>query len=345
MLNPSRHAQLQDAANLSSHEIEDWERFSTSVPHNASPFLSTHFARAVAESGVDARVCIIREDGAIAAFFPYQYASNWGKRFKVAQRVGSELADSFGIVGRPEFRTSSRELLELAQINYLSFSHLDEAQLRYGLSAEQPRIGLRALLNPASVPALASVQSVTRHYLKDSAKRQRKMCDELGPISFHFDVKSDRSRLLELLIDQKRAQYKSSGVTDSLKEPWKRNVLAKLAEYQFGSCSGVLSTLYAGDKWIASHFGIMGNSTLHLWFPVYNSEFARYSPGRLLLHHIVESCGAHGFHTIDRGEGDTPRKREIANEEYRLYRGVWQNQSSISRFAHALNRVRWKAGF
>jgi CelD/BcsL family acetyltransferase involved in cellulose biosynthesis len=345
MLNPSRQAYLKDAAFLAPDEIENWERFSSSVPHNASPFLSTHFARAVAESGVDARVCIIREKGEIVAFFPYQYASKWAKRWKVAQRVGGELTDSFGIIARPEFRTSARELLELTKINYLSFSHLDEAQLRYGLIAEQPRIGLRALLDPASVPALTSVQSVTRHYLKDSAKRQRKMCDEVGPISFHFDVKSDRTQLLEMLIDQKRAQYRSGGVTDSLKEPWKRNVLATLANYQFGTCSGVLSTLFAGDKWIASHFGIMGNGTLHLWFPVYNPEFARYSPGRLLLHHIVESCASHGFHTIDRGEGDTPRKREIANEEYRLYRGVWQNQSGISRFTHAVNRVRWKVGF
>jgi CelD/BcsL family acetyltransferase involved in cellulose biosynthesis len=339
-----RDACVKNAASLSPDEIAAWENFSTTEPQHSSPFLSAHFARAVAEADADAQVCIVHDDGDIAAFFPYLYPSARHRRWKVADRVGGELTDSFGIIASSGFRTTPQELLKLADINYLSFSHLEEGQLQYGLTGEQPRIGLRARLDVNAVPALQSVSSVTKHYLRDSAKRQRKICEEVGPLNFQFDVREDRSQTLERLIEQKRAQYKSSGVPDALEDEWKKKTLFNLLGYEFETCKGVLSTLYAGDQWIASHFGIMSNGNLNLWFPVYNPEFSRYSPGRLLLHHIVESCREHGFHTLDRGEGDTPRKREIANEEYQLYRGVWQNGSGTSQMVHGLNRIKWKIG-
>jgi CelD/BcsL family acetyltransferase involved in cellulose biosynthesis len=152
----------------------------------------------------------------------------------------------------------------------------------------------------------------------------------LGPLRFEFDTEVDREQTLDLLIRQKRGQYQSTKVPDALKESWKRNALSKLLNYKFDCCRGVLSTLYAGDTWVASHFGLLGAG--------------KHSPGRLLLHHIIESCREHGFDTLDRGEGDTPRKREIANEEYYLYRGVWKNGSAISHVLHGLDRVRWRFG-
>jgi CelD/BcsL family acetyltransferase involved in cellulose biosynthesis len=338
------NAYIKNAADLSAAEVEEWERLSREEPHNGSPFLSVHFAQAIAQSGVDARVCVMHDECGIAAFFPHLYSNLWNRTWKVAQRIGGELTDSFGLVARNDFRITNDELLRLAKINYLSFSHLDEAQLRYGLTAEQPRIGLRAKLDPSTVPTLMSVGSVTKHYLKDSEKRRRKIVDELGPLRFEFDTEVDRNNTLDMLIGQKRAQYQSTKVPDALKDGWKRETLHKLLNYKFDTCRGVLSTLYAGDTWVASHFGIMGNGILNLWFPVYNPECAKYSPGRLLLHHIVESCRDHGFDTLDRGEGDTPRKREIANEEYYLYRGVWKNGSALSHVLHGLDRVRWRLG-
>lgn len=340
----NRDAYIKIASQLTPDEISVWEAFCRADARHASPFLSPHFSRAIAESGADARVCIIRDGGHIAAFFPYLYASAWSRRFRIAERIGGEMADSFGLIAAPHVKTSPRELLRLARINYLNFSHLEEPQLRYGLTAEKPRIGLRTRLDASTTPALASVTSVTRKYLKDSERRQRKLAEEVGPITFHFDVEQDRRGVLERLIEKKRAQYQSSGVPDALKEAWKRDALFKLADYRFDTCRGVLSTMYAGDQWMATHFGIMGNGRLNVWFPVYNAEYSQYAPGRLLVHHMIESCREHGFETVDRGEGDTPIKREIANEEYQLYRGVWQNGSGMGRVIDGMHRLKWKFG-
>lgn len=341
----SRQAVLKKADQLSPEETQAWERFSATQPHLASPFMSAHFARAVAEGGADARVCIIRERDEIAAFFPFFYTGRLARMFGVAQRIGGEMADCFGVAAAGGFRTSPEELLRLAKINYLSFSHLNDTQLQHGLTGGQPRVGLRTRLDPRTVPVLDSIPSIGRHYLKESARRTRKLVEEVGPMRFEFDVQQDRAQALELLIRQKRAQYQASGVTDSLEEEWKRHTLARLLDYRFESCRGVLSTLYAGDAWIASHFGIMGNGILHMWFPVYNQEYAKYSPGRLLLHAIIEASREAGFATIDRGEGDTPIKREIANEEYQLYRGIWQGRSPLTPLVHNFTRLRWRLGY
>lgn len=345
MQNHSRQAILKKADRLSPEEIHAWDRLAAAKPHLASPFMSAHYARALAEAGTDARVCIIRDEGEIAAFFPYFHANGLARMLGVAQRIGGELTDTFGLVAQDGFRTSTEELLRLAKINYLSFSHLDKAQLQYGLSGGQPRIGLRTRVDPQVVPVIDSITTIGRHYLKESARRTRKLEEDIGPMRFAFNVEHERERVLEQLIERKRAQYKSSGAPDALKESWKRDTLARLLDYRFDNCQGVLSSLYAGDAWIASHFGIMGNGILHMWFPVYNQDYAKYSPGRLLLHAIIESSRAAGFNTIDRGEGDTPIKREIANEEYHLYRGTWQSRSPVTPLVHNLTRLRWRLGF
>jgi len=338
-----RHAVIKFPAQLTAEEVAAWDSFlqAMAVP---SPFMSFQFALAVANSGRDARVCIIREGQEIAAFFPFQYANRWSRLAKAAERLGQELCDSFGVVARTGFQTTTTELLRLADLNYLSFSHLDEAQAAHGLHGELPRIGLRIKLRPEVEQPLLEVESVTRHYLKDSAKRTRKLVDEIGPMAFEFDVREERHSKLNALIESKRRQYQAGGVPDSFAEEWKRKTLQQLCDTSQPNCRGVLSTLHAGDQWIASHFGMLGGGVLHLWFPVYNPEYARYSPGRLLLHHLVQSCTEHAFHTIDRGEGDTPRKREIANEEYLLYRGVWRNKSPAGAAAYTVDRLKWKFG-
>lgn len=345
MQNRSRKAVVKRADSLSPEELQAWERFSTTQPQLASPFMSAHYARAVAESGADARVCIIRDDNEISAFFPYLYTGRLAGAFGVAERIGGELTDTFGVVADSEFRTTPQELLRLAKINYLNFSHLPASQLRHGLEASQPRVGLRTRLDPRTVPVLDSVPSIGKHYLKESVRRTRKLNEDVGPLRFEFNVEQDRSQALDLLIRRKRAQYQASGAADSLRERWKRNTLARLLAYRFDTCQGVLSSLYAGDTWIASHFGIMGNGILHMWFPVYNQDYAKYSPGRLLLHGIIESCREGGFATIDRGEGDTPIKREIANEEYQLYRGIWQSRSPLTPLVHNMTRLKWRLGW
>ncbi len=337
-------ARIADPFHLHAAEIAEWERISRAVPDLSSPFLSVHYARAVAESGVDVRVCVIYCAGSICGFLPYQFRTFLSAWTKAAEPAGGEMSDYFGLIAVPGFQITSDHLLRLAKVNYFGFSHLDASQLGYGLTGEQPRTGLRIRLDGNAERPLDALLSERHKYRKDTERRARQLANELGPIEFTFDVRHNRQAILDHLIDQKRAQYQRTNVRDALGKTWKPDLLHKLCEYEFASCRGLLSTVSAGGQWIATHFGILGNGMLQYWLPVYNPAYAKYAPGRLLIHQIIESSHLASIHTIDRGEGDTPSKRELANEEHQFFRGVWHNKSVASQVARGVHSIKWRLG-
>lgn len=344
MPNNQLKARLTTVSGLYPQETAAWDYLCSTVPGLASPFYSLHYIRAVAGSGVDVRVCIFYQQGIICGFLPYQFRNRLLSLVKAAEPAGAEMSDYFGLIAQPEFKISPEQLLRLTGLNHFGFSHLDESQLFYCLKAEQPRIGLRIRLEGNAGQPLATLHAKKHKYFQDTERRERQLARAIGPLEFVFDVQEDRPQHLEKLISQKRAQYRSTRTKDALSHHWKRNMLHQLSEYQYETCRGVLSTLSAGDQWLASHFGIMGNGMLQYWLPVYNPDFARYAPGRLLLHRIIQASASAAIHTIDRGEGDTPSKRELANEEHRLYRGLWHNKSLASFALRGFNSLSWKLG-
>ena len=69
---------------------------------------------------------------------------------------------------------------------------------------------------------------------------------------------------------------------DNLAGQWRVKLRGEVLKTADPHCTGVLSTLYAGDTWLASHLGVMSRSVFHHWFPVYNTEWAKCSPGHIL---------------------------------------------------------------
>ena len=335
-------ARIVRPRDLTAAEIAAWEQLGATVAHLASPFLSVHYTRAVAASGLDVRVCIIYRDGQVRGFLPYQVHNRVCSWLRAAEPVGAEMTDYVGLIAEPDLRVTSAQLLKLARLNYLSFTHLDEPQLGYGLRAEQPRIGLRIRLDQTAEQPLDALLAERNKYRKDTERRARQLVKEVGPIRFELDVRQQRHELIEQLIARKRAQYQRTNARDALEDGWKTQLLHQLSDLQFPTCRGLLSTMSAGDDWLAIHFGIIGNGVLQYWLPVYNPAFSKYAPGRLLIHSVIESSRAAAIHTIDRGEGDTPSKRELANEEHSFLRGAWHNRSVGSSAARGYRSIKWR---
>ncbi|HEX9172943.1 MAG TPA: GNAT family N-acetyltransferase [Telluria sp.] len=327
---------------LAAHEVSLWETLCRTVPALGSPFLTVHYARAVASSGVDVRVCVVARDGEPCAFLPYQMTGGLGRWLKSAEPVGAAMTDYFGLVAKPGTALAPTELLRLARLNHLAFSHLDETQLAYGLEGEQPRTGLRVLLDHSAGAPLDALLAQRQKYRKDTERRMRQVAAEVGPLRFIFDVGNDRAAQVAQLVGHKRAQYERTGAADALAEPWKTRLLAELSGYRFDSCRALVSTLSAGEHWLAMHIGLVGNGVLQYWLPVYNPALSKYAPGRLLIHHIIGASASAAIHTIDRGEGDTASKRELANDEHQFLRGVWHNKSPASFLTNGLNSIKWR---
>jgi CelD/BcsL family acetyltransferase involved in cellulose biosynthesis len=320
--------------------VQLWDRLNGEVPGLASPFLSAHYARALEAAGARVRVCVIYDDGAPCAFFPYQFNGRLAALVKDAGPAGAHMTDYVGLVAPPGLRLSPARLLQLARLNHFGFTHLDASQQDYGLPGEQPRVGLRLRL--AGDDPLAQHLRQNPVYLKDSERRERQLARDVGPLRFTFDVRDGRDSVLAHLVENKRSQYQRTGAPDSLAAPWTVRLLRALLESQAPSCRGILSTLYAGDTWLATHFGLAGNGVLQVWLPVYNPDYSRYAPGRLLTHRMIASCPQAGIDVVDRGEGDNPAKRELANEEHFYLRGAWHNRSVTSHVTRSIYSLKWR---
>jgi CelD/BcsL family acetyltransferase involved in cellulose biosynthesis len=144
------------------------------------------------------------------------------------------------------------------------------------------------------------------------------------------------------LITDKRAQYRRTQVADVLSEKRTQDILHALGRTRDVQCSGIVSTLHAGDTWVASHFGLRCGSTLHYWFPVYNPVLKAFAPGRILLKQIIHSAQANGLERIDRGAGDSVAKRDFSTSQHFFYSGLWQ-QPGLAALSHRVGlAIGWR---
>ncbi len=71
--------------------------------------------------------------------------------------------------------------------------------------------------------------------------------------------------------------------------------------------------MWVGDRLVAGHFGMLGGDILHYWFPTFDIEFARYSPGTELILRVCQHATTIGVNTVDFGYGDDPYKFKFCN--------------------------------
>ena len=222
------------------------------------------------------------------------------------------------------------ELLRLADLNAFSFSRLCPAQADM-LEGERPEHGLGADLSGGWKSYWAARAVSEKAFVADTDRSGRKIADVHGTLRFTYDDRHPDA--LARLVTAKRAQYAKTGAADALEPAWARRFLEALWETRGIHCAGMVSTLFAGDTWVAAHFGLASARTLHYWFPVYNPELARFSPERLLLRALIEAAAARRMRTVDFGAGDAPYKRKFATLPYEVYRGAWY-RSGLAAFGY-----------
>jgi len=333
-------SRLIRAQDLTPAEKSAWADFQRADPHLSSPFLSAHYTQAVGLARPLTYVCILECGRRIVGFFPFQFRNLLHRSLGGAERIGEEMTDYFGLIAEPGFRIDTQELLRLAGINYLYFSHLDQSQAAYGLIGEHPEPGLTLNFENCS-DYWAQLKTVDRKLASETERLERKVQRQYGPLRFTWAADSAQDALGHL-IDHKSSQYVRTGGTSIFAAHWRKDLLQRLAGSSDPSCSGVLSTLYAGDTWLASHFGIRGEGVLQYWFPVYNYALKTYAPGRLLLKEVILSAPPQGIRVLDRGGGDSPVKRKFTNSQHVFYRGVWRRPGLRSLSLQVLSSLAWR---
>jgi CelD/BcsL family acetyltransferase involved in cellulose biosynthesis len=313
-------AEILRVEELGAAEQQLWRTWQRADPALNSPFFAYEYVRAVGEVHPGARLAVLVRGGEIRAFLPFQHPGRLARALGFAEPVGGPMTDAVGAIAAPGFETTSRELLRATRLSSFLFTHLVAGQRRCGLQAEQIDPGLAIDLT-AAADYWERLQLRRRGVVEELSRRRRRAAEELGPLIFTSNSPAPE-QMLERLIELKVAQYRRTGTADALGPEWRRQLLRRLVRLRSPHCAGVLSTLEAGGRVIAAHFGLRSGPVLHYWFPVYDPEFSRFSPGRLLLAAIIDAAPAQGVSRIERGLGTAPVKRDFANAEVAYGRGL-----------------------
>jgi CelD/BcsL family acetyltransferase involved in cellulose biosynthesis len=149
-----------------------------------------------------------------------------------------------------------------------------------------------------------------RSDVRGALRKARKLGREVGPLRLVAD--SDDRELLAQTIAWKRQQYASTGVRDVLADPGARELLGYVHAARGTEFAGVLSVLYAGDTVAGVHLGLRAGPVWHSWFPAYNPDLERYSPGLVLMLELAAAAPELGISEIDLGKGEARYKQALA---------------------------------
>jgi CelD/BcsL family acetyltransferase involved in cellulose biosynthesis len=125
-----------------------------------------------------------------------------------------------------------------------------------------------------------------------------------------------------MLRSWKSAQYAASGFDDIFAEGWIRALQDRLLAVDTPAFAGLLTSVYAGDTLVAAHLGMRSATVMHWWWPTYDRDFSKYSPGSILLIDAARALGDAGVTSIELGTGEDTYKPRVANTHTEVAAGV-----------------------
>ncbi len=287
--------------------LDAWHALRAANPLLDSPYFHPGFAQAVHDSGRTVELLVERRGAETTAILPVH------RDGRTLRPVGWPGADFQGPIA-----AAPVDLSRLVGRDSYAYDHLLE-----GLADVEPEGrqaspyldvtgGLDGYLGRAAKSGKDNMGQARRRL----AQTERK----IGPVKFSAD--SPDPAVLAKVIELKRGQYAATGARDYFAEPDRRDLMERLLRVRDGDFAGILSTLYAGERLVAAHFGIRSAGVLHWWFPVYDPEFAKLAPGWMLLRELTAAAPSLGISRIDLGRGDDEYKRRAKTGESWVLQGL-----------------------
>jgi CelD/BcsL family acetyltransferase involved in cellulose biosynthesis len=157
---------------------------------------------------------------------------------------------------------------------------------------------------------------------KQDTRRKLRRLAELGKVHFTIaDTPEERAQLVEAMIAQKSRRYMETRGTDSFDRPgYRRFFREATARLGAGGGSVQLSALALDGEVLAAHWGCVVGGRYYYLMPSYaGGEWQRFSPGRLLLNHLIEWSIKSGMTIFDQGIGEEDYKDEYCDVVLELY--------------------------
>ncbi|MET9296026.1 GNAT family N-acetyltransferase [Streptomyces sp. NPDC003077] len=284
------------------------------APQLANPFLSPEFALAVGACRRDVRIAVVHEDGAPAAFLPFQRTA-----FGVGRAVGLGVSDAQGLMHRPGFQWDARELLHACGLSVLEFDHLVEGQKPFEATLLSTHPSPVVDLDEGYEAYLSRLRARSPNFVRRTLTKERKLGRDVGAVRYVHDERDPAA--LRVLMAWKSAQYRRTGRSDRFAQAWIVQLVERLFHTRTDTFGGLLSVLYAGDRPVAAHFGPRSERVLAGWFPAYDPAYAKFSPGLILHLHMIEEAAGASMAYLDLGRGEKAYKNSLKTRELTVSEG------------------------
>jgi CelD/BcsL family acetyltransferase involved in cellulose biosynthesis len=308
---------------LGPAEVAAWQGMQLRDPAQGNPFLSPEFAASIGRFRPGARVAVLSDGGCVTGFFPFEK-----RRLGVGVPIGAGLTDCQGLVHEPGFEWNALDLLRGCGVSAFYFDHLAQEQRPFGnwvaATAPSPVIDLA----DGFAAYQAKLNTKSPQFLKDLARRGRKLSRQAGPLRHVADSRDPAA--LHALMAWKSDQYRRTGRTDRFARPWIVGLINDLFEARGSHFSGRLSVLYAGDDPVAAHFGLRSGHHLAHWFPAYAPEFGKCSPGLIQHVRMIEDSAPTGITLIDMGKGEKRYKETLKTSDLFVCEGAVTGHSPLA---------------
>lgn len=300
---------------LTAEDVRLWSELQDAAPDLASPYFSAEFTFAAAAVRDDVYVGLLRDGGRVVGFFPFQRDESG-----VGLAVGGKLSDYQGVVAHAGADWAAEELMRGCGLIRWEFKHL--------LVSQRPLQKYHASRDVSPAVDLSMGYETYARELRRGGSRvlgkvessRRRLEREVGEL--RYMAHTTEPEVFESLIRCKSAQYRRTGMPDIFTQPWVVPLLRRIYETRSDGFAGMLSALYAGGELVAAHMGMRSRTVWHYWFPCFRREFARYSPGLILLVEMLRSAESLGLRLLDFGRGDNPYKRRFMNTVIPIAQGV-----------------------
>lgn len=300
---------------LTTKQLAAWSALQRADSACATPFLRPEFCRLVAMVRPGVEVAVLENGERPVGFWPYERDAR-----NVARPLGRGLSDYQGLVAEPGLDWSPKDLVEQCGLVAWSFDHL--------IASQRPLHSFQwSYLQSPIIDLKGGFQEYgerKRHggsmIIKRMSQKVRKLEREVGRL--RFVPHSNDPVLFDTVVGWKRAQIRQIGSVDGFACAWTRDLLKRITDFQSDEFSGMLSAIYAGEHLVAGHLGMRSHRVLHGWFPVYNRQFEKYSPGIILWLSLAEQAAKLGIERIDLGEGPEPYKQRLKTGDIVLAQGA-----------------------
>lgn len=164
-------------------------------------------------------------------------------------------------------------------------------------------------------------QGLDKRFRTDSERRLRRLEREKGAISYHEPTDlTELNHHLELLIRWHLVRRKEIKGDYSLFEDETRKAFYKdLARRFFATGRLSMVAMSSGSDPVAAHFGFRYAGKYFYIMPTFNDAYGRYSPGRLLLIHLMKESFDRRLQEFDMCYGDEAYKASFNPQTRHLW--------------------------